>query len=117
MHTPDRISSPLPPDVPPLRVVAWETTRRCALACKHCRGAARDEHYEGELSTEEGFLLLENLAQFSRPVLILTGGEPMFREDIYDLARHGTDLGMRVVMAPCGHQLNEATAHKLLESG
>lgn len=105
------------PGIPPLRVVAWETTRQCAMACKHCRGSARDEKYEGELTTEEGLLFLENLAKFCKPILILTGGEPMFRSDIYEFAKRGTELGMRVVMAPCGHQLNDETAVKLLASG
>lgn len=103
--------------ISPLRVVAWETTRQCAMACKHCRGSARDERYEGELSTAEGLLFLENLAKFAKPILILTGGEPMFREDIYTFAKRGTELGMRVVMAPCGHLLNDETARKLLDAG
>lgn len=103
--------------IPPLRVVAWETTRQCAMSCKHCRGSARDQKYEGELSTEEGLRFIENLGKFAKPILILTGGEPMFRPDIYEFAKRGTELGMRVVMAPCGHQLNDDTAKKLMDSG
>jgi len=102
-------------DVP--RVVAWEITRRCHLQCKHCRGAARDMDYEGELSTEEGKRLLDNIASFSKPILILTGGEPMSREDVYELARYGTDLGLRVVMSPCGALINPETAEKIRDSG
>ncbi len=100
-----------------MRVVAWETTRQCAMACKHCRGSARDEKYQGELDTAEGLRFIENLAKFAKPILILTGGEPMFRSDIYELAKRGTDLGLRVVMAPCGHLLNDDTAQKLLAAG
>jgi radical SAM protein with 4Fe4S-binding SPASM domain len=87
------------------------------MACKHCRGSARDEQYEGELTTEEGLRFLDNLGKFCKPILILTGGEPMFRPDIYEFAKRGTELGMKVVMAPCGHQLNDDTAQKLLASG
>ncbi len=102
---------------PPLKVVAWETTRRCVLACRHCRGAARDRDYAGELSTREGKRLLESIAAFARPIVILTGGEPMTRTDIYELAACGTDLGLRVVMAPCGHLIDPNTARRLKESG
>ena len=74
------------------RVIAWETTRRCALRCKHCRGAARDEDYSGELSTAECLKVIDSIAAFAKPILILTGGEPMVREDIYTLARRATDV-------------------------
>jgi len=99
------------------RVIAWETTRRCALRCKHCRGSARDENYVGELSTAECLRVLDSIAAFAKPILILTGGEPMIREDIYTLARHASDVGMRVVMAPCGHLITPETARKLKEAG
>ena len=101
----------------PLRVVAWETTRRCALACRHCRGAAADREYPGELSTDEGKRLLDAIAAFARPIVILTGGEPMSRDDIYELAAYGTKLGLRMVMAPCGHLITEETAPRLKEAG
>ena len=100
-----------------LRVVAWETTRRCPLACRHCRGSARDQQYDGELTTAEGMALIESLASFAKPILILTGGEPMTRPDIYDLAAHATALGLRVVMAPCGPLITEASVEQMKASG
>lgn len=100
-----------------LRVVAWETTRRCPLACRHCRGSARDRDYAGELTTAEGLALIENLASFARPILILTGGEPMTRPDIYELAAHATALGLRVVMAPCGPLITAASVEQMKASG
>jgi len=99
------------------RVIAWETTRRCSLRCKHCRGSARDENYGGELTTDECLKVIDSIAAFAKPILILTGGEPMARDDIYQLARHATDVGMRVVMAPCGHLITPETARQLKESG
>jgi radical SAM protein with 4Fe4S-binding SPASM domain len=99
------------------RVIAWETTRRCALRCKHCRGSARDEDYGGELSTDECLKVIDSIAAFSKPILILTGGEPMARDDIYTLARHASDAGLRVVMAPCGHLITPETARKLKDVG
>lgn len=99
------------------RIVAWETTRRCALACRHCRGSARDVADAFELTTAEGLRLIDALARCSKPLLILTGGEPMMRADIYELARHAADSGMRVVMAPCGHLLTTETVSRLLAAG
>ncbi|MFC1474424.1 heme b synthase [bacterium] len=99
------------------RLVAWETTRRCHMNCKHCRGAARDMDYQGELSTDEAKLMIDNIASFSKPILILTGGEPMSRADIYDLACYGTDKGLRVVMSPCGALINPETARKIKDAG
>lgn len=104
-------------DASALRVVAWETTRRCPLACKHCRGAARDTPYTGELTTREGFRLIESIASFSKPILILTGGEPMVRGDIYELARYATDLGLRVAMAPCGPMITAEAVKEMRASG
>ena len=99
------------------QVVAWETTRRCALRCRHCRGSARDHEYGGELNTREGTRLIDALAAFSKPMLILTGGEPMSRPDIYELARHATDQGLRVVMAPCGPLITQRSAARMKQAG
>jgi AdoMet-dependent heme synthase len=100
-----------------LRLVAWETTRRCHLQCQHCRGAARDEKYEGELTEEEAKLVIDAIASFARPILILTGGEPMLRTDIYDIARYATDRSIRVVMSPCGRLINKESSALIKKSG
>ena len=99
------------------RLIAWEVTRSCILACKHCRGAAQTTPYSDEFSTAECRLLLDNIASFSKPTMILTGGEPMLREDIYEIARYACDLGLHTVMAPCGLLLNDETARKIVASG
>lgn len=99
------------------RLIAWEVTRSCMLSCKHCRASAQAVSYADELSTEECFRLLENIASFARPILILTGGEPMLRPDIYDIAARATALGLPTVMAPCGPLLNDESAPKLLQAG
>jgi heme b synthase len=100
-----------------LQVVAWEVTRRCSLSCQHCRGAARDDAYQGELTTQEGKRLIDSIASFAKPILILTGGEPMYRPDIFELARYGTDAGLRVVMSPCGHMITESSSDQIIASG
>ncbi len=98
-------------------VIAWETTRRCPLNCRHCRGGAMDREYRGELSRAEAEAMLRSISSICAPVLILTGGEPMSRPDIYDLAKFADSLGMRVVMAPCGPMLNSKSVRKIISSG
>ena len=104
-------------NLPHLHVVAWETTRKCPLNCIHCRAAADNSQPEDELSTEEGFRLIDGIAKFAKPMLILTGGEPMTRKDIYELASYATSKGFRVVMASCGHFLTPESAEKIKTSG
>ncbi len=99
------------------RIVAWEITRRCELKCRHCRGAARACDYAGEFSTAECCKTIDALAAFSRPMIILTGGEPLMREDIFMVARYAAEKGCRVVMATCGHLLTPQIARKLKVSG
>ncbi len=106
-----------PGNLPALRLLAWEVTRRCNLACLHCRAAAGSGPYPGELTTDEGVALLTDLAQMGQAVVILTGGEPLLREDIFDLAAHGTRKGLRMVMAVNGTLLTPAIAARLKEVG
>ena len=100
-----------------LRLVAWEITRNCNLSCVHCRAAATNGPYSGELSTEAALSLLDQIAQVGNPIVILTGGEPLLRSDIFQIARYGTDKGLRMVMAPNGTLINEVTAQKMAQSG
>jgi AdoMet-dependent heme synthase len=99
------------------RIVAWEITRRCPLACRHCRAGARDREYSGELSTAECRRIIESLAGFSRPMIIWTGGEPMYRPDIIELVAYATDMGLRSVMAPCGTMVETDKLMALKEAG
>jgi len=101
----------------PLRMIAWELTRSCNLACVHCRASAAYGPYEGELSTQEVFRVMDNIASFSKPVIILTGGEPLLRPDIFDLASYGTGKGFRMVMATNGTLFNEEIVQKMKTSG
>ena len=98
-------------------LIAWEVTRSCNLNCKHCRAAARFGPYPGELSTEECRRFLDDVASFSSPIMILTGGEPMLRDDIFDIAAYGTSLGLRMVMSPCGLLMTEENTRCMLEVG
>lgn len=103
--------------ISPPRIVAWEVTRTCMMSCCHCRAGASNKHYEGELSTEECFKVIDSLAECGISILILTGGEPMVRDDIYEIVTYSKEKGLRVVMAPCGLLLNIENCRKLLSSG
>jgi heme b synthase len=100
-----------------LRMVAWELTRRCNLSCVHCRASAERGPYSGELSTEECLKVMDGIASFSKPVIILTGGEPLLRTDIFDLSMYGSQKGFRMVMATNGTLITEKTVKMMKASG
>lgn len=100
-----------------LRMVAWEVTRSCNLACVHCRASSVCGPYAEELTTDQGRKLLENIASFSNPVIILTGGEPLLRPDIYELAAYGDKKGLRMVLATNATLVTEEIAGKMLDAG
>jgi AdoMet-dependent heme synthase len=100
-----------------LRMVAWEVTRRCNLACVHCRASSECGPYPGELTTEQCTGLLDDIASFSKPVIILTGGEPLLRPDIYDIASYGDRRGLRMVLATNATLVTSEIARKMLKAG
>jgi AdoMet-dependent heme synthase len=100
-----------------LRLVAWETTRNCNLNCVHCRAAATCGPYTGELDTQAALALLDQIAQVAKPIIILTGGEPLLREDIFEIAKYGDAKGMRMVMAPNGTLVTPEIAAQMADSG
>ncbi len=100
------------------RLVAWETTRACDLACVHCRAVAQPHPDPRQLSTEEAFRLVDDVAAFEGPViLILTGGDPMKREDIFDVAARASRAGLRVVMSPSGTNVTPQSVARLKQVG
>ncbi|MGQ9689364.1 MAG: heme b synthase [Desulfobaccales bacterium] len=103
--------------IPSLRLLAWEVTRRCNLNCRHCRAAATLGAYPGELTTAEGKRLLQEVAGMGPAVIILTGGEPLLREDIFEITEYGHGLGLRMVMAVNGTLLTPGIARRLQEVG
>ncbi len=100
-----------------LRLVAWETTRNCNLACVHCRASATCGPYTGELDTPAAFRLLDQIAEVGKPIIILTGGEPLLRPDIFDIANYGTQKDLRMVMAVNGMLVTEQMADKMAKAG
>lgn len=98
-------------------MVAWEVTRSCNLACVHCRASALRGPYAGELNTDQCLALLDDIVAVGKPVVILTGGEPLLREDIYEIAAYGDSLGLRMVLATNETLVTEDVAIKMLQSG
>jgi radical SAM protein len=80
--------------------IAWEVTRACAFACVHCRADAIPQKDPLELNTDEGFRLIDQLAEFGSPILIFTGGDPMMRRDLFDLIAYATRKGLRCSLTP-----------------
>lgn len=105
------------PKVPELRLLAFETTRSCNLNCVHCRASSQAGHYSDELTTKEAKELLQDLVKVGRPIVILTGGEPLLRQDIFEIARYGSELGLRMVLATNGTLIDKTIAHRIKESG
>ncbi|HEX21240.1 MAG TPA: radical SAM protein [Actinobacteria bacterium] len=93
--------------------IAWETTGRCNLNCVHCRCDASMEAGAGDFNTEEGKALLDDIASYAKPVIVLSGGEPLLRKDLFELARHGTDLGLRMCIATNGTLINDKICEQM----
>jgi AdoMet-dependent heme synthase len=101
-------------------LVFWETTKACPLACAHCRAHAQKEPAAGELSTEEGLRFVSDLAGFGSPspILVVTGGDPLARPDLFDLIERARAVDLRVALAPAiSPALSEATLDRLIALG
>jgi 12,18-didecarboxysiroheme deacetylase len=98
-------------------VVVWNCTRRCNLRCVHCYSQSADKEYEGEMTTEQGMALLDDLADFGSPVVLFSGGEPLLRRDLFQLVRHATQVGLRAVISTNGTLIKPDTAAELREMG
>jgi radical SAM protein with 4Fe4S-binding SPASM domain len=103
---------------PPPRLIFWETTAGCNLACIHCRRiTVADQLLPQDLTTAEAFHLIDQVAAFGRPIFVLSGGEPLFRPDIFDIARHAADAGLTVALATNGTLITAPVAQRIKASG
>jgi heme d1 biosynthesis radical SAM protein NirJ len=89
-------------------VVIWNLIRRCNLACKHCYATSADIDFPGELDTEEVLTVMRDLKSFGVSVLILSGGEPLLRPDIFEISRHAKEMGFYVGLSTNGTLISEA---------
>lgn len=103
---------------PPPRLIFWETTAGCNLECIHCRRVTvADQLLPQDLTTEEAFRLIDQIAAFARPIFVLSGGEPLFRPDIFDIARRASDAGLIVALATNGTLIDADVARRIKEAG
>ena len=98
-------------------VVVWNVGQRCNLKCVHCYSQSRNKKYRGELTTEEGRKLIEDIARFGSPVILFSGGEPLLGKDLLPLAHLATDLGMRAVISTNGTLITKRIARELKRIG
>ncbi|MCU0508786.1 MAG: radical SAM protein, partial [Anaerolineae bacterium] len=107
-----------PISYPPPRLVFWETTAGCNLSCIHCRRiTVADQLVPQDLTTQESRVLVDQIAAFSRPILVLSGGEPLFRPDIYEIAGHATDQGLIVALATNATLVDADVARRIKAAG
>ncbi len=103
---------------PPPRLIFWETTAGCNLHCIHCRRiTVADQLLPQDLDTEEALDLIDQISAFARPILVLSGGEPLFRPDIFKIARYATDSNLIVALATNGTMIDDDVAAKIKASG
>ena len=102
---------------PPGPVVIWNLVRRCNLACRHCYSISADIDFPGELSTAEVFAVMEDLKGYGVPVLILSGGEPLLRPDIFAISRRAKELGFYVGLSTNGTLVDRDNIGPITEIG
>jgi radical SAM protein with 4Fe4S-binding SPASM domain len=99
------------------RLIFWEVTKGCNLRCIHCRATATELSSPSDLSTRTALGIIDQIASFGSPILVLSGGEPLYRSDIFQLARYATDKGLRVALATNGTLVTKEVARMIVDSG
>jgi radical SAM protein with 4Fe4S-binding SPASM domain len=99
------------------RLIFWEVTKGCNLRCVHCRATATELASPNDLPTAQAIGIIDQIADFANPILVLSGGEPLYRPDIFTLARHATDRGLRVALATNGTLVTKEVAQKVVDAG
>jgi len=106
------------------RVIAWESTRACNLVCRHCRASAQREPAPDELTTGEVMGLIDEISRMSggkgphfKPIFVISGGEPLMREDIFDIAAYATEQGLRTAISPNGTLITSETVERMIDAG
>ena len=100
-----------------LKWMAWELTSRCNMSCVHCRSSSEISSPVGRFTLEASEKLFSDIAEFASPVIVLSGGEPLLRDDIFDIAKIGSDKGFRMAMATNGLLITGNICKRIIESG
>lgn len=99
------------------RLVFWEVTKGCNLRCIHCRATATELSSPTDLPTRTALTVIDQISAAANPILVLSGGEPLYRSDIFQLARYATDKGLRVALATNGTLVTKDVARMIVDSG
>jgi len=102
---------------PSLRLVFWETTKACNLTCRHCRAVPQRRLGPTELNTNRALDLIDAIAEVAKPVMVLSGGEPLFRPDLFDIGEYGVQTGFRMALATNGTMVTEKVAARIADAG
>ncbi len=94
-------------------MVIWNLIRRCNLTCKHCYTTSADIDFKGELTTDEVFTVMEDLRRFKVPMLILSGGEPLLRPDIFEVSQYAKELGFMLSLSTNGTLIDESNIDRI----
>lgn len=98
--------------------IAWEITRRCNLRCVHCRSSSEMEiQGHPDFSLEEAYRLIDDIVSYAKPVVVLSGGEPLTRTDVFEIAQYGTDKGLRMCLATNGTLVTDEICEKIKKAG
>ncbi len=119
-HYMQEIAHPTPPGprrIPPGPVVIWNLIRRCNLTCKHCYSISADTDFPGELTSAEIYKVMDDLKAFGVPVLILSGGEPLLRPDIFDISRRAKQMGFYVGLSTNGTLIDATNIDRIAAIG
>jgi heme d1 biosynthesis radical SAM protein NirJ len=114
INSPTPVTEPRRPKGP---VVIWNLIRRCNLTCKHCYSISADIDFPGELDTTQVFKVMDDLRSYGVPVLILSGGEPLLRRDIFEVSRHAREMGFYVGLSTNGTLIGEHNIERIAEIG
>ncbi|MBF0330955.1 MAG: radical SAM protein [Candidatus Omnitrophica bacterium] len=98
-------------------IAVWNCSRRCNLNCVHCYSDSKDKAYAGELTTDEAKAMITDLKAFNVPVLLFSGGEPLMREDLFELNAYARGLGLRTVISTNGTLITADVARKIKAAG
>lgn len=99
------------------RLIFWELTKGCNLRCIHCRASATELSSPTDLPTKTATSIIDQIAAYASPILVLSGGEPLYRSDIFELARYATDSGLRVALATNGTLVTKEVAQMIVDAG
>lgn len=99
------------------RLIFWEVTKGCNLRCIHCRATATELSSPTDLPTQRAIQIIDQIASFANPILVLSGGEPLYRADIFDLATYATNKGIRVALATNGTLVTKDVAKRIVDAG